>query len=188
MLETLSILYSSYDLAVFVALVLMLSLTYLDLLVDLVGQVHLYEVLLLLYVVYALLDVNEGLLRTKMRLVVKDFNLLFGSLSYYLFRYLVFKEIAVLAVLLLSVLCLQVLHTIHVVDGLVELLFLIFANLLYATYLLIETAEGLLVDSSDGFIRVCTFVSGMVVNCKRTVSAHEFGYRSMVIFRYFLAV
>ena len=140
MLETLSILYSSYDLAVFVALVLMLSLTYLDLLVDLVGQVHLYEVLLLLYVVYALLDVNEGLLRTKMRLVVKDFNLFFSCLSYDLLRDLGLKEIAVLAFLLLSVLRLQVLHAIHVVDGLVELLFLILTDLLYAIDLLIETA------------------------------------------------
>lgn len=104
------------------------------------GQVHLYEVLLLLYVVDAFLDVNEGLLWTKMRLVVKDFNLFFSCLSYDLLRDLGLKEIAVLAFLLLSVLRLQVLHAIHVVDGLVELLFLILTDLLYAIDLLIETA------------------------------------------------
>ena len=67
-----------------------------------------------------------------MRLIVHCLYLLFSRLSHLLLLDLSFKELAIGSVLVNPILCFQVLHTVHVVDGRVELMLFVLSYLFYA--------------------------------------------------------
>ena len=154
---------------ILLALNLTTRLAQLSLGVDLVREIHPQELLLLLLTLKVALDLIEGLLGTEMRLVVEGLDLLLGVLDALLFGDLVADEIAVRPVLLDAVLVLEGLLAVHVVDRGVELLLLSLTSLLNAVDFVVEATECLLVDSTNGFVTATALVSGVVVDCERTL-------------------
>lgn len=77
-----------------------------------------------------------------MGLIVQTLNLIFSLSSQLLLRNLSAQKLAVHPILLLSILLLDELHSIHVIDGRVELLLLFLTGLLDTDNLVLETSEG----------------------------------------------
>ena len=101
---------------------------------------------------------------------------------------LVLKEFAVGSVLVLAILLLEVLHAIHVVQRRVELMLLSLTRPLHVINLVVETLQRLLVHLANRFKRVGSFVNSVVINCERTLRAHEFRNGRVVVMRNFFAI
>ena len=126
--------------------------------VDLVGQVHPNEALLLFLGVHVPLNLLKCLLWAKVGLVIKRFDCASHLLGASLLGDLVLDEFLVNLVLHPLLLLLLHLVTVHPVDSRVEVILLRLTDLLHVLYLLVETSQGHLVDIGHGFIRPATFM------------------------------
>ena len=137
----------------------------------LVGQVLLKELLLLLLVLQAALDLVEGFFRAEMWLVVEVLDGLLNLLPGLLLSDLAADEIDVGTVLVVAILRLDCLHAIHVVNGRVELTLLGLSQALDLRNFLVEPVQSLLAHDTHGFVRAVTLVGGMVVHGERALRA-----------------
>mmetsp|Transcript_20328 Transcript_20328/g.27484 ORF Transcript_20328/g.27484 Transcript_20328/m.27484 type:complete len:376 (-) Transcript_20328:1275-2402(-) len=170
------------------ALHLAASLAQLTLRVDLVGQVHLQEVLLLLLTIQVALDLVESFFGAEMRLVVEGIDGLLDLLSALLLSDLVADVVAVGTVLLHTVLVFECLLSVHVVDSRVELLLLALSRLLNVVHVLVEAGQSLLVDVANRFITATALVGCVVVHREGALRAEELRHRGVVLVRNFLAI
>ena len=187
-LEVLRIRCSTNELLISTPLILTARFTQLPVCVDLVLQVLSQELLLSLLSLQIDLNLIKSLFWAKVRLIVKMLKLVLRSFPLLLFSDLVLNEFPVGSVLVLAILLLEVLHAVHVVQRRVELMLLSFTRLLHTIDLVVEPLQGLLVYLANRVERVVTFVNSVVVNCERSLRAHKFRNRRVVVFRDFFAI
>ena len=187
-LEVLRVRCSTDELLISAPLVLTARFTQLPVCVDLVGQVLSQELFLGLLCLQIDLNLIESLLGAEVRLVVEMLVLVLRTFPLLLFSDLVLNEFPVGTVLVLAILLLEVLHAVHVVQRRVELMLFGFTRLLHTVDLVVESLQGLLVYLTDCVERVGTFMNSMIINCERTLRAHEFGNCRVVVLRDFFAV
>ena len=180
-LEVLRVRCRTDELLISAPLVLSARLTQLPVCVDLVLQVLSQELFLSLLRLQIDFNLIEGLFGAEVRLVVELLVLVLRIFPLLLFCDLVLNELPVRPVLVLAILLLEVLHAVHVVQRRVELVLFRLARLLHAIDLVVESLQSLLVYLTDRVERVGTFVHSMVIHCERTLRAHEFGHRRVVI-------
>lgn len=161
-------------LAVYVTLLLATCFAQLLLLVDLVGEIELEEVLLLFLFIHGCLDLDEGLLGAEMRLVIQVLHRFAGFFPLLLLNDLILQELLIRLVLLLSVQHFDVFHVVHVVEGGVELGFLVLTGLPCCFDLVVEALKSLFVHGAYLAEGVGTLVGSVVVHGEGALRAHEF--------------
>ena len=188
MLQILGVRSRADELLILTALLLAAGLAQFACSVDLIVQIHLYEIFLLGRCVETLLNLIECFFRPKVRLIVHCLHFLLGSLAQFLFCDLILEELTVGRVLVHPILSLQVLDAVHVVYGGVELILLMLSYLLNVLRRLIISSESLLIHAANRFIRVSALVLSMVIDSERPIGQHEFGHSGVVLVRDLLAI
>ena len=135
-----------------------------------------------------LLDLVERFFGAKMRLVVQSLDLLLSILDTLLLLDLVADEVNVGHVHLDTVGGSEGVLAVHVVHHRIELFLLRLTTLLNVDVPLVETVEGLLVDSTNCFIGAAALVCSMIVDGKGALRAEELGHGGVVLVRDLLAV
>ena len=152
MLEMLSVGRRTDELLIRTTLLLSTGFAQFTLSVHLMVEIQLDEVLLLLFLLKALQDLNISLFWAKVRLIIEGLYSLFSFFLRLLVKDLIAKIFTISCVLVLPILCLNVLHAIHVVHGLIELGFLVLSYALNALSLLCKAINGLFVRFTNGIV------------------------------------
>lgn len=163
------------------ALNLTASLTQLAVVVDLVGQVHSQEVLLLLRGIQVLLDLVERFFGAKVRLVVEGLDDLVGLLDAFLLVNLVANEVNVGHVHLNTVRASEGLLAVHVIHHGIELLLLGLTMLLNLDITIIEASQSLLVDVADRLVSAAALMCSVVVHGEWALGAEELGDARVIL-------